>query len=93
MNGTIQLIQLTPNELQNAIIEGMNQKFEELKTSFQPKEPVELLTRAETSSLLKITLTTLWNWSKQGKVVSYSIGNRIYYKRSEVLQSLIELKH
>jgi len=93
MNGTIQLIQLTPNELQNAIIEEINQKFEELKTSFQPKEPTELLTRSETSKLLKVNLTTLWNWTKQGKLVSYSIGNRVYYKRSEVLQSLIELKH
>jgi len=93
MNGTIQLIQLTPNELQNAIIEEINQKFEELKTSFQTKEPTELLTRSETSKLLKVNLTTLWNWTKQGKLVSYSIGNRVYYKRSEVLQSLIELKH
>lgn len=93
MKGTIQLIQLTPNELQNAIIDGINQKFDELKTSFQPKEPTELLTRAETSSLLKINLSSLWSWTKQGKLVSYSIGNRVYYKRSEVLQSLIELKH
>ena len=93
MNGTIQLIQLTPNELQNAIIEGMNQKLEELKTSFQPKEPTELLTRSECSKILKINLTTLWNWTKQGKLVSYSISGRVYYKRSEVLESLIELKH
>lgn len=93
MNGTIQLIQLTPNQLQNAIIEGINQKFEELKTSFQPKEPTELLTRSETANLLKINLTTLWNWTKQNKLVSYSIGNRVYYKRNEVLNAIIELKH
>lgn len=93
MNGTIQLIQLTPNELQNAILEGINQKFEELKISFQPKEPTELLTRAETSELLKVNLTTLWNWTRQNKLVSYSIGNRVFYKRTEVLNALIELKH
>ncbi len=50
MNGTIQLIQLTPNELQNAIIEGVNIQLEELKYHFQPKEPTELLTRSETSN-------------------------------------------
>ena len=93
MNGQIQLIQLTPNELQNAIIEGINQKFDELKKSFQPKEPTELLTRSETSKLLKVNLTTLWNWTKQNKLVSYSIGNRVYYKRTEVMNAIIELKH
>ncbi len=91
--GQIQLIQLTPNELQNAIIEGINQKFDELKTSFQPKEPEELLTRSETSALLKINLTTLWNYTKQGKLISYGIGNRVYYKRAEVMQSIIKLKN
>lgn len=91
--GQIQLIQLTPQELQNAIIEGINQKFEELKTSFQPKEPTELLTRAETSALLKVNLTTLWNWTKQGKLKSYGISNRVYYKRQEVMQSIINLKN
>ena len=93
MNGQIQLIQLTPQELQNVIIEGINQKFEELKTSFQPKEPVELLTRSETSALLKVNLTTLWNWTKQNKLISYGIGNRIFYKRAEVMNAIIELKH
>ncbi len=93
MNGQIQLIQLTPNELQNAIIEGVNKQIEELKDHFQPKEPTELLTRAETSKLLKVNLTTLWNWTKQNKLVSYSIGNRVYYKRAEVLNAIIELKN
>lgn len=93
MNGQIQLIQLTPNELQNAIISGITSQFEDLKKQFQPKEPTELLTRAETSALLKVNLTTLWNWTKQNKLVSYSIGNRIYYKRKEVLDAIIQLKH
>ena len=93
MQGQIQLIQLTPNELQNAIIEGVNIQLEKLKTHFQPKEPTELLTRSETSALLKINLTTLWNYTKQGKLISYGIGNRVYYKRAEVMQSIIKLKN
>ena len=93
MNGQIQLIQITPNELQNAIIEGVNIQLEKLKTHFQPKEPTELLTRSETSALLKINLTTLWNYTKQGKLISYGIGNRVYYKRAEVMQSIIKLKN
>jgi hypothetical protein len=90
---TIQLIQLTPTELINAIENSVNIKLEELKTSFQPKEPEELLTRSETSSLLKVNLSTLWNWTKKGKLKSYGIGNRVYYKRHEVMQSIINLKN
>lgn len=90
---SIQLIQLTPTELINAFENSVNIKLEELKTSFQPKEPEELLTRSETSALLKINLTTLWNYTKQGKLISYGIGNRVYYKHAEVMQSIIKLKN
>jgi hypothetical protein len=88
----VQIIQ-NPEEFANLILTRLENKIENLKTLCQPKEPVELLTRAETSSLLKINLTTLWNWTKQNKLVSYSIGNRVYYKRSEVMDAIIKLKH
>ena len=55
-----------------------------LKESFQPREPEELMTREETAEYLKVSLTTLWHWSKKGILPSYGIGNRVYYKRSEV---------
>jgi len=55
-----------------------------LKESFQPKEPEELMTREETAEFLKVSLTTLWHWSKKGILPSYGIGNRVYYKRSEI---------
>ncbi len=93
MNGQIQLIQLTPNQLQDAIIEGVTKQLEELKKHFQPKEPTELLTRTETADFLKVNLTTLWNYTKQNKLISYGIGNRVYYKRTEVLNAIIKLKN
>jgi len=89
----IQLIQLTPTELINAIEQSVNKQLNGLKTSFQPKEPEELLTRSETSLLLKVNLTTLWNWTKNGSLKSYGIGNRVYYKRHEVMESIINLKN
>ncbi|RRQ49812.1 DNA-binding protein [Maribacter algicola] len=64
-----------------------------IKQNFQPKKPVELLTREETAELLKISLTTLWHWSKKGILPSYGIGNRVYYKRSEIENRLVCFKH
>ncbi len=69
------------------VLNKLSQIEEELKNireNLQPKEPVELLTREETAEYLKISLTTLWQWSKKGILPSYGIGNRVYYKRSEI---------
>ena len=51
----------------------------------------ELLTRAETAEFLKINSTTLWHWTKKGKVTAYGIGNRVYYKRGELKKALIKI--
>ena len=56
-----------------------------------PSPTNELLTRAEACILLKINMTTLWNWSKKGRIISYGIGNRVYYKRGELMGSLVRI--
>jgi excisionase family DNA binding protein len=66
-------------------------ELENIKNNFQPKEPVELMTREETAQYLKVSLSTLWHWSKKGILPSYGIGNRVYYKRSEIESSLIKI--
>ena len=50
-----------------------------------------LLTRQETAKLLRISLTTLYYWTKKAKIPAYSISNRLYYKRSEIEASLIKI--
>ncbi|MFV8441862.1 helix-turn-helix domain-containing protein [Flavobacterium sp. LB2P44] len=49
-----------------------------------------LLSPIETCELLNIKRTTLWKWTKNGKLTSYGIGNRVYYKKGEVLNSLVK---
>jgi excisionase family DNA binding protein len=82
--GTIQLIQITPDELQQEIISGMRAEIDKLKKEFQPKEPTEYLTRQQVKELLNVDISTIHNWTKRGKLKSYGLGNRVYYKRSEV---------
>lgn len=52
----------------------------------------ELLTREETCKLLKIDSSTLWRWTNKGKITAYGIGNRRFYKKEELLESLVKLK-
>ena len=88
----LQFIQITPEELQDNILKGIKAQLDDLKAEYQPKLPTENLTRKETCAIHKINLSTLWVWTNKGKLVSYGCGNRVYYKRSEVENALIELK-
>ena len=62
------------------------------KLNAPPKNEDEiLLTRLETAKLLKINLTSLWKHTKSGKLISYDIGNRVFYRKDEVLKSLTRI--
>ncbi len=87
----LQLIQITPEELQNAILDGIKSQVDELRKDLQPETPIEWLTKNDVRALLKVNLSTVHNWTKNGKLKAYGIGSRVYYKRSEVEQSLIEI--
>ena len=62
----------------------IKEKLEELRSSLEPKSPTELLTRKEVADLFKCDLSTIHNWTKKGKLTKYGIGDRTYYKRSEI---------
>ena len=87
----LQFVATTPQHLRNDINQDVKSLLDELKKSFQPKTPQELLTRTETAKLLKINLSSVHNWTKKGLLKSYGISGKVYYKRSEVESALIEL--
>tara|TARA_R110002033_G_scaffold124116_4_gene166240 strand:+ start:374 stop:655 length:282 start_codon:yes stop_codon:yes gene_type:complete len=69
----------------------LEKELAHIKENFQPKQPDELMTRQETADYFKVNSSTLWNWTKQGKLISYGIGNRVYYKRSEIEEKIVRL--
>jgi len=70
-------------------IENLEIELNTIKENFQPKVPVELMTRKETADFFGISLVTISNWVKYGILISYRIGNRIYFKRSEIVSAMI----
>jgi len=62
----------------------LKQLVEEIKASFEPKKPAEYMTRSEVAEMLKCDLSTIHNWNQKGKLRKYCLGNRTYYKRSEI---------
>jgi len=91
-SGTIQLIQITPDELREAIVSGVRAEVEKLKADFQPKQPTEFMTRNEVRDLLNVDLSTVHNWTKRGKLKAYGLGGRLYYKRAEVEEAIKPLR-
>ncbi len=88
----IQLLQISPEELQSEIIKGIQECLQDLREHFQVKDPNPYLTRQDLAELLKIDLSTVHNWTKKGVITAYQIGGRVYYKLSEVESSMTELK-
>jgi len=83
----------TQETLINLINENVKAQLVELKNELLNKEVSDsLLTRDETCELLHIDSSTLWHWTNKGKVTAYGISNRRYYKRSEIMDALIQLK-
>ncbi len=78
----------TFSELANSIADILQNNT---PTQAAAQEP-ELITRDEVCKLLNFNKTTLHKHTKTGRLKSYGIGNRVLYKRSEVLEAVKPLK-
>lgn len=87
MNSQIFLNGITIEQLAEAL-----KPLLQFVSSEQQNENV-LLTREEVCKLLTINKTSLWKHTKSGRLKSYGIGNRVFYKRNEVLDSITPLNH
>ncbi len=88
----VQVENISVEELTEIIAEKLADKIEtRIAKLISSQNDEELLTRAETAEFLKINSTTLWHWTKKGKVTAYGIGNRVYYKRGELKKALIQI--
>ncbi len=86
------LIQVTPEQLQTAIIDGVKTQLDELKKHLQPKEPTKYITRHKVAEMLSVDLSTVHNLSVKGTLQKYQIGGRVLYKRQEVENAIVKLK-
>ena len=92
MEKSILLHCITTNELKQLIKEVIKEELSEVRKQLEEKDSEVLMTRQETCKFLKIDSSTLWNWTKKGNIDCYGIGNRRYYKKDDLLNSLVYLK-
>jgi hypothetical protein len=92
MEKSILLHRITPDELKQIIKVVIQEEFLDVRKQLLENNSEILLTRKETCEFLKIDSSTLWSWTNKGKIVCYGIGNRRYYKKEDLLDSLVILK-
>jgi len=81
---------LSKEELEDLISQSLEEVIK--NNTLNKTTDQELLTREEACKLLKIDSSTLWRWTNKGKIIAYGIGSRRFYKKEELLSSLIKLK-
>ncbi|MFN5773024.1 helix-turn-helix domain-containing protein [Flavobacterium sp.] len=92
MANAIMVHNLDVQQLKEIINTTVKNQLSDVFEALKREKNETLLTREETYRLLKIDSTTLWYWIRDGKLKCYAIGNRRYYKKSEVLECLTLLK-
>ena len=86
------LSELSPEDLVEILCAGLEDQVKKmvLERSNDTSQD-DLLTRSQAANYLQINLSTLWSWTKKGKVTALAIGNRVYYKKSEIDSALIKI--
>lgn len=83
MNNPFEVIDARLSSIENLILDLKHQP-KQVEPTVQP----DLITRKEAIKLLSTTPATLWRWEKHGKIKSYGIEGKRYYKRTELLEAL-----
>ena len=85
----MQLITISKADLANIIRENVRAELENFKQNFKKFKDDDLVPRKEAARILNIDLSTLYDWTKDGKLIQHKIGRKVYYKRSENEKHLI----
>ena len=85
---TTQVYHVSAEDLTRIILDGVEQKMNAFEQRLNSKEPPEFLDRKQVATFLGISLVTVHDWSKKGVLVPFKIGNRIRYKREDIIATL-----
>ncbi len=81
-NRIVLILQLTEQEFREAI----SKEIISALASQSKASKDELISRKETASYLKVTLPTLRSWEAKGYLRPVRIGNRVFFKKSDLLK-------
>jgi excisionase family DNA binding protein len=74
------------NVLHETVVNAVKEKI------IPNRKIISLFSREETAKMLCISLPTLNEWTKQGIIKAFRIGNRVLYKLEDINDALTEIK-
>jgi excisionase family DNA binding protein len=83
---------ISVDELLTRTEKVIEKKLEEKLALLKPSKEWQYMNRKDVAELLKISLPTLHNWTKDGLLNSYRIGTRVLYRSDEIEKSLTNRK-
>lgn len=86
MNNPFEVIEARLSSIENLILD-LKHKPKTIEPTDQQNEK-EFLTRKETQILFNVSSVTIHEWQKNGILKVYKMGNRSYFKYSELLETL-----
>ena len=89
---TIQITEVTVDELADKVADKLLFKIEDYLKELSKSKNDELLTRQEVAEYLRISLVTIHSWNKHGILNPIRMGNRIFYKKQDILDVLEQQK-
>ncbi|SHM26533.1 DNA binding domain-containing protein, excisionase family [Chitinophaga jiangningensis] len=92
MNNDLILTALPLDQLRQLIADTLKSELSQLLEQKPNDTKEELITRKEAAKLLGISLPTLLDFTKTGKITGYRIGTRVRYKRRELIESLKQIQ-
>lgn len=92
MENTIILQGITVSDLLTEIDSIVERQIKDQVANLILKKTPKFVTREEVASMLKVSMPTINVWSKQGILISYRIGRRVYFKSNELEDALVKSK-
>ncbi len=86
----IQVYEVEPEEFKNEILVGVEKLLKEFSKHFTPKHPEIWMSIKDVGEFLGVSTRTIHNWSKDGILKDYKIGNRVRFKRSDIEKALLD---
>jgi excisionase family DNA binding protein len=85
----INLVQVSLDDMSSVIRSILTEELKKFGNYFtqdtiESASRDECLTREEVCKMLKVSMTTLYNWNNEGILVNHKVRRRVYYKESDV---------
>jgi hypothetical protein len=87
----ITFLEVKPDELKALISESVKigiKEHLETDTKKEQSKTDEFLTRKETAIFFRVSLPTIHQWTKDKLLKVYKVGNRSFYKKSDLVHAL-----